>query len=108
MKHKLLGKCLVTGRRDVMVVSTIFSGFDSYTIRLEDGRLIDNVKKIELEPLISRDLGVHEIQQRLIDLFDNTPEARSLGYRKVGQLIGVTHPQRVKYHILQLKKKGLI
>ncbi len=32
----------------------------------------------------------------------------SVGLRKLGQLIGETHPQKVKHHLEQLEKKGLV
>lgn len=32
----------------------------------------------------------------------------SVGLRKLGQLIGESHPQKVKHHLEQLEKKGLV
>lgn len=50
---------------------------------------------------------MHEIQQKLIKLAKEQ-DITSLGYRKIGRLIDEEHPQKVKFHLLQLKKKGYL
>jgi repressor LexA len=50
---------------------------------------------------------MHILQQKLLALSSEVNLA-SLGLRKLGQLIGESHPQKVKHHLEQLEKKGLL
>jgi len=50
---------------------------------------------------------MHIIQQKLLNLASEM-NLGSVGLRKLGQLIGETHPQKVKHHLEQLEKKGLL
>jgi len=50
---------------------------------------------------------MHSLQQKILDII-STHDISSLTLRKIGDLIGVKHPQAVKYHLNQLEKKGLI
>ena len=47
---------------------------------------------------------MHEIQAKLLEL-SNKHDLSKMGLRHIGRLIGVEHPQKVKYH---LKKLGLL
>jgi hypothetical protein len=46
---------------------------------------------------------MHDIQEKLLSL-SKTTDISSLGYRKIGQLIGTDHPQQIKHHLSQLIK----
>lgn len=50
---------------------------------------------------------MHDIQEKLIELSKKS-DITKLGYRKIGQMIGVNHPQQIKHHLTQLMKKGHI
>ncbi len=50
---------------------------------------------------------MHIIQQKLLKLASEM-NLGSIGLRKLGQLIGESHPQKVKHHLEQLEKKGLL
>ncbi|MCA9308168.1 MAG: S24 family peptidase [Patescibacteria group bacterium] len=50
---------------------------------------------------------MHEIQEKLLKLA-KIENLNNLGYRKIGKLIQVDHPQKVKFHLMQLRKKGYI
>lgn len=50
---------------------------------------------------------MHEIQKRLLELSQKKLLAR-LTLREIGKLVGVDHPQKVKHHLNQLVKRGLI
>jgi SOS-response transcriptional repressor LexA len=47
---------------------------------------------------------VHQIQQQLLDLAQQH-DLRKMGLRQIGRIIGVDHPQQVKFH---MKKLGLL
>src|SRR5579871_4465074 len=50
---------------------------------------------------------MHPDQEKLARLAsDNSLNGKSL--REIGELIGETHPQKVKHHLQQLEQKGLI
>lgn len=50
---------------------------------------------------------MHEIQRKLLNLV--TPNGiGTTTLREIGELIGVSHPQKVKYHLNQLKEAGLV
>lgn len=53
-------------------------------------------------------MKLHRIQKKLLDLFDSRKEVRSMSFRVIGKQIGISHPEQVKHHILQLEKKGYI
>lgn len=48
---------------------------------------------------------MHEIQRKILDLAQ-TEDLDELGLRGVGRRIGVDHPQKVKFHLEQLQRKG--
>jgi len=50
---------------------------------------------------------MHQIQEKILELSKNM-DISKIGYRHIGNLIGETHPQKIKHHLLQLEKKGLI
>ena len=50
---------------------------------------------------------MHIIQLKLLEL-SNRKNIFSMGPREIGREIGVSHPQIVKHHLNQLKKKGLL
>jgi repressor LexA len=50
---------------------------------------------------------MHPAQLKIIKIAE-TQDITKIGYRKLGQMIGVSHPQLVKHHVNQLIKKGYI
>lgn len=50
---------------------------------------------------------MHLIQKRIFDLA-RTKNLASLKLREIGELVGEPHPQKIKHHINQLLKKGLL
>lgn len=51
--------------------------------------------------------NLHPIQRKLFDVARKY-DLQKIGLRKIARLIGEVYPQTVKYHILQLKKKGFL
>jgi len=50
---------------------------------------------------------MHIIQQKILQLTKQI-DISTVGLRKLGQLIGESHPQKVKHHLEQLNKKGFL
>ena len=50
-------------------------------------------------------VAMHNIQIKILRLSKKT-DIRDLGYRKIGSLIGVEHPQKVKWHLEKLIRDG--
>lgn len=50
---------------------------------------------------------MHKTQQRLLKVA-KTRELSKLSLREIGKLVGVSHPQKVKHHLQQLRKKGYL
>lgn len=50
---------------------------------------------------------MHPIQKKLLNLIE-TKDISNLKLREIGELIQVQHPQKIKHHIGQLEKKGLV
>ncbi len=50
---------------------------------------------------------MHPIQQSILGLFDHA-SAIPFNLRWIGRQIHVDHPQKVKHHLLQLEKSGLV
>jgi len=50
---------------------------------------------------------MHLIQQKILDLSDSQ-DLGILTLRQIGELVGESHPQKIKHHLLQLSEKGLI
>ena len=50
---------------------------------------------------------VHDTQKKILQL-STSYKIEDLTLREIGELIGVPHPQIVKHHIEQLKKKGFL
>jgi len=50
---------------------------------------------------------MHPIQKKLLQA-NKINALTGKGYRKIAKLVGANHPQQVKWHLIQLKKKGLI
>lgn len=48
---------------------------------------------------------MHDIQIKILDLADQQ-DINELGYRRLGALIGVDHPQKVKWHLQKLIRDG--
>lgn len=50
---------------------------------------------------------MHAIQQKLLDLSDKK-DLSNMSLREIGKCVGVSAPQIVKHHLLQLEKNGFI
>jgi SOS-response transcriptional repressor LexA len=50
---------------------------------------------------------MHALQKRLLDCV-TTNNLGSMSLREIGELLGESHPQKVKHHLTQLEHKGLI
>ena len=50
---------------------------------------------------------MHDIQKRILEL-SGRKDLEVMKLREIGEEIGVIHPQLVKHHLEQLRKKGLI
>jgi SOS-response transcriptional repressor LexA len=50
---------------------------------------------------------MHAIQEKLVAISDKQDLAK-MSLRDIGKLIGETSPQKIKHHLLQLEKNGLI
>ncbi len=50
---------------------------------------------------------MHTIQSRLLKLA-STRDVSGMSFRELGKFVEETHPQKIKYHLLQLIKKGLL
>ena len=50
---------------------------------------------------------IHPIQQKLLNLIGNT-DLKAKSFRQIARIAGVNHPQKVFYHLKQLKKRGFI
>lgn len=67
--------------------------------------LVDLVEEIIYPKGLPKKL--HPIQEKIL-YYKEKIKSGELGYRKIGKLIGITHPQQVKHHYMELQKKGLI
>ncbi len=52
-------------------------------------------------------MGLHKVQQAILDLAGKEDLAE-LSLREIGRKVGAPSPQKVKFHLSQLEKKGLI
>ncbi len=50
---------------------------------------------------------MHPTQQAILSLAD-TQDLSQLTLREIGQYVGIEHPQKIKHHLRQLEKKGMI
>lgn len=50
---------------------------------------------------------MHLLQKGLLE-FVNTHDLGTMSLRQIGELFGEKHPQKIKYHLSQLAKRGLI
>lgn len=50
---------------------------------------------------------MHLTQQKILQLAKNT-NISNLTLRKIGELIGIEHPQKIQHHLNQLNIKGLL
>src|SRR3990167_4920347 len=50
---------------------------------------------------------MHTIQEKLLKLSE-TKNLSDMSLRDIGKLVGITSPQNIKHHLLQLEKNGLI
>lgn len=50
---------------------------------------------------------MHDTQIKILQLAKNT-NISNLTLRKIGELIGVEHPQKIQHHLTQLERKGLL
>ena len=50
---------------------------------------------------------MHDIQKRILEL-SKRKDLEAMKLREIGEEIGVVHPQLVKHHLEQLRKKGLL
>jgi len=48
---------------------------------------------------------MHDIQKKILQLSEEQ-DLNTLGYRKLGALVGVDHPQKVKWHLQKLIRDG--
>lgn len=51
---------------------------------------------------------MHEQQLKLLKIINNQGDLNGMNLREIGALIEETHPQKIKHHLLQLEKRGLI
>lgn len=51
---------------------------------------------------------MHPTQEKLLRLAGSKDDLGSMSYREIGKLVDETSAQKVKHHLLQLQKKGLI
>lgn len=51
--------------------------------------------------------GKHPTQVKLFELA-KTYDLSTMGYRAIGEKVGIPHPQLIKHHLLQLYKYGLL
>jgi len=65
--------------------------------------------KIVIESNTYNKVGFHETQTKILSLIEKMGLKRveALKLRQVGELVGVEHPQKIKHHMEQLKKRGL-
>lgn len=73
---------------------------------------LKNMVSLNEEKGISVDISefkkpMHEIQKKLI-IANNRGLLVGKGYRAIGKIIGIAHPQQIKHHLTQLKKYNLI
>jgi len=52
-------------------------------------------------------LAMHQIQEKLLDLVKEE-DVSQLTLRQIAKLVGEKHPQKIKHHLNQLEKKGMI
>jgi len=52
-------------------------------------------------------VGEHPTQKAILKLAKKQ-SLKGLGLRRIGKLIGVNHPQKVKHHLMRLVKNGLL
>lgn len=50
---------------------------------------------------------MHDLQKRLLECVTRHDLGR-MTLREIGELVGETHPQKVKHHLFQLEQKGLV
>jgi repressor LexA len=50
---------------------------------------------------------MHDLQKRLLECV-TTHHLGRMTLREIGELLGETHPQKIKHHLTQLEQKGLI
>lgn len=53
-------------------------------------------------------MKIHPIQLKLLKLINSKIEINRLSLREIGRLISEEHPQKIRHHLDQLKKKELI
>jgi DNA-binding MarR family transcriptional regulator len=73
--------------------------------KTHDGKLVvllGGRKKPDLKP---REL--HPKQKLILEIY-NSGEHKQRTLRELGEMIDVDHPQKVKHHLKQLEKRGLI
>lgn len=51
---------------------------------------------------------VYEIREKIIDAYKKGITVKGVGLRSLQRYIGAAHPQTVKYHVDQLRKRGLL
>lgn len=93
---------------DLYKVNMVVSGSLSDIAKIKD-YLGDKVAFIEVTSTTDQTYGMHETQVKLLSLIEKMgiDKVKALNLRHTGELINVNHPQKVKHHIEQLKKKGL-
>jgi len=71
-------------------------------------QLDNKLLRVEIESAdYAKDL--HETQAKLKGLVERlgVETVEKMKLREIGEMVGVPHPQKVKHHIEQLKKRGL-
>jgi SOS-response transcriptional repressor LexA len=63
------------------------------------------VEKRYTTPINNKEYIMHDIQKKIIALA-KAENIAELGYRKLGEKIGVDHPQKVKHHLSKLLNDG--
>ena len=51
---------------------------------------------------------MHVLQEKILEQAEKNPKLGKLSLREVGKLVGEHSPQKIKHHLLQLEKNGLI
>lgn len=67
--------------------------------------MLNVVERVDIDVNQPYNTSMHTIQEQILDLAAKE-DISNLGYRKLGERIGVSHPQQVKYHLQKLISSG--
>ena len=65
-------------------------------------------KAVDVNSFLRYNRSMHVIQEKLLDQVEQNKNIGALTLRDIGKLIGEHAPQKVKHHLSQLEKNGLI